>query len=561
MASIPTTAGVTDNKNLEHELEAKLSDIEARKTEDDAKAAAKKLGLAYVNLKAISISQSVLVLIDELNAKAGQMAVIAKTGEKLRIAVVNPSIPKTVEILAQLGKQGFSYELVLTSLASLLKVWEKYSLNKKRMAAEGGVALIKGFEISELQQQIKDIVNLKDKLAKMPVTQSINILVAGALAIDASDIHLEPENDIVRLRYRIDGILQDVVDLSKKDYPQILSRIKILSGLKINIHDTPQDGRFTLRQTDNEIEVRTSVLPGAYGENIVMRLLDPRKIKQKLEDLGMREDTLITIKTLLKKTTGAIITTGPTGSGKTTTLYAFINQINSPDIKIITIENPIEYHIQGISQTQVDPNSGYTFANGLRSIVRQDPDVILIGEIRDAETADIAMQAALTGHTVFATLHTNDSAGTVPRLIDFGIKPITIAPAVNAAMAQRLVRRLCKSCKKKMAILADDFKLLKTHLKDLPPDLKIAEIREDSEIYYPQKCKECNLTGYKDRIGVYEIMIVDSELEKLIISSPSITDIRNFALKKGMITMIQDGFLKVLDGITSVEEVMRVIGE
>lgn len=560
MSSLTPTNTVPP-RNLEQELDSKLLDIQVQKTEDDAKALAKKLGLSYVNLKSVPISTSALLVLDEPRAKAGQMAVISLSVKKLKIAVLDPENPTTKEILAQLEKEGYSYTLVITSPLSLDRVWELYNVEKKSHQKEMGVASIKESEISELQKEIQDLSHLKERLAKMSVTQAINVLIAGALATDASDIHLEAEKDQVRLRYRIDGMLQDIVDIAKKDYPQILSRIKILSGLKINITDIPQDGRFTIRQENYEIEVRTSVLPGAYGEAVVMRLLDPRKIRQNLEDLGMREDTLETVKNLLKKTTGSIITTGPTGSGKTTTLYAFINQINSPDIKIITIENPIEYHIKGISQTQVDPDAGYTFANGLRSIVRQDPDVILVGEIRDIETADIAMQAALTGHMVFSTLHTNDAAGAIPRLIEFGVKPVTIAPAVNAAMAQRLVRRLCQSCKKKSPATAEDLALFEKHLSSLPSTIKVQSWNKDLELYYPQKCKDCNFTGYKDRVGVYEVLLVDPEIEKLIISSPSITDIRALALKKGMVTMLQDGLIKVLEGMTSTEEVLRVIGE
>ncbi len=552
-----------DSKNLEQQLEAKLSDIEAQKVEDDTKEQAQRLGIPYINLHTAPIDPATVLILDELSARSGQMAVVSRVAKKLKIAVVDPENPKTKEMLSKLEFQGYTYVLSLASPLSLERAWERYKLEHKTVRKEMGIATIRTEEISQLQKEIKDLANLKDRLSKMSVTQAINILVAGALAIEASDIHLEAEKEVVRLRYRIDGLLQDIADLSKKDYPQLLSRIKILSGLKLNIHDTPQDGRFTLKQTESDIEVRTSVLPGAYGEDVVMRLLDPRRIKQRLEDLGMREDMLETIKKLLKKTTGSIITTGPTGSGKTTTLYAFITQINTPDIKIITIENPIEYHIEGISQTQVDPQSGYSFANGLRSIVRQDPDVILVGEIRDVETADIAMQAALTGHLVFTTLHTNDSAGAVPRLIEFGVKPITIAPAVNAAMAQRLVRRLCDFCKKKSTIFADELATLGKYLNSVPASsgVKIPAFDKNTEIFYPEKCKECNFTGYKDRIGVYEIIVMDPELEKLIITSPSITDIRELSVKKGMLTMIQDGLIKVLQGVTSIEEVLRVVGE
>ena len=357
------------------------------------------------------------------------------------------------------------------------------------------------------------------------------------------------------------GVQTCALPISPAGYPGLLSRIKLLAGLKINIHESPQDGRFTIRKKDKDIEVRVSVLPGAYGENIVMRILDPSTIKQKLEDLGMRDDVLAQIKKLLEKTTGAILTTGPTGSGKTTTLYAFVRHVNKPDVKVITIEDPIEYHMEGISQTQVDPKAGYTFSGGLRSIVRQDPDVILVGEIRDVETAEIAMQAALTGHLVFSTLHTNDAAGAIPRLIDLGVRPVTIAPALNVAMAQRLVRRLCQKCKKKQRAGSGDTALLKKYLATLPKNIKIPELGETLEIYSPQQCKECNDTGYQGRIGVYEIFEIDAEIEKLILKSPAISEVQELAVKKGMVTLLQDGLLKVLEGVTSIEEVMRVIGE
>lgn len=551
----------TDKQDLEKSLDEKISEIQVRQLEKGVEERAKELGLSYADLRTIPINPSVVMLLDEVSAKDAEIAIISQSGKNLKVAVINPENQKTKSVLDKLTKDGYSLRVFVVSSISINRAWERYRLKKNIKESELGVISLKEEEISSVQKEIKDISDLKDRLSKLSITQVMATLVAGALKIDASDIHLEPEEKDVRLRYRIDGMLQDVVALSQEGYSQLLSRIKLISGLKINIHDSPQDGRFTIHQEGVDIEVRVSVLPGGYGENIVMRLLDPRKIRQNLEDLGMREDTLELIKKLLQKTTGAIITTGPTGSGKTTTLYAFINHVNSADIKIITIEDPIEYHVKGVSQTQVEPEAGYTFASGLRSIVRQDPDVILVGEIRDKETAEIAMQASLTGHLVFSTLHTNDAAGAVPRLIDLGVKPVTIAPAINAAMAQRLVRRLCPKCKKKTTISADDFELLGKYLKNLPSNVKIKEVTKNIEIYYPQKCKECNFTGYKDRIGVYEIFSIDPELEKLIIASPSISAIRDLAIKKGMTTILQDGLIKVVNGVTSTEEILRVVGE
>lgn len=551
----------TKTTNLEKELEEKLSAIQIEKIEDEAKVIAQKSGLPYVNLKIFPIDTNAVLALDEKDARNGQLAILSKTGRNLKVAVLDPQNQQTQLILSKLKSQGYACGLVVTSPLSLEAAWLRYREKKEQPEEILGVVTIKGEELTDLERQIKNISDLKERLTSLPITKVLDILIAGALKIKASDVHFEPEEKKIRLRYRLDGVLNDVIDFSPEGYPNLLSRIKLLSGLKINIHESPQDGRFTIRREELDIEVRVSILPGNYGENIVMRILDPSTIKQKLEDLGMRDDILKQVKKLLGKTTGAILTTGPTGSGKTTTLYAFIKHVNKPDVKIITIEDPIEYHIEGISQTQVEPKAGYTFAGGLRSIVRQDPDVILVGEIRDVETAEIAMQASLTGHLVFSTLHTNNASGAIPRLIDLGVRPVTIAPALNAAMAQRLVRRLCPKCKKKTGIKKEDLEILKKYLSALSKNLKTQELNESLEIYYPQQCPECNNTGYKGRAGIYELFEIDAEMEKLILKSPAISDIQNLAEKKGMITLLQDGLLKVMEGITSVEEVMRVIGE
>ena len=409
----------------------------------------------------------------------------------------------------------------------------------------------------KFEKGLENLSDLKNRILKTATTETLELLSGGAISSGASDIHFEPEEKSIRLRFRIDGVLEDIMNLNKNDYPAILNRIKLMAGLKINIHDSPQDGRFTIKKEKGDIEARTSVLPGAYGESAVMRLLNPQTLKKNLEELGMREELLAEIKKQLKKTTGSILTTGPTGSGKTTTLYAFVNFVNKPGIKIVTIEDPIEYRIEGISQTQVEPDKGYSFANGLRSIVRQDPDVILVGEIRDSETTEIVMHAALTGHLVFSTLHTNDAAGTIPRLIDLGTKPQVIAPAINLAMAQRLVRKLCPECKKKTKASAEEAKKVKEVLGKTGQPGKSDEI----EIFKKGGCEKCNFTGYKGRIGVFEGFTVDEELERLILKSPAISEIRDFLRKKGMMTMLQDSYLKILDGITDFEEVERVIGE
>lgn len=551
---------ITSQPKLERELEERISSIKAQEVEEKARDRAKKLSLPYLNLKTFPIDSAAVFLVSEAEAHAGQLAIVAKTGQIIRVALLDPAGVETQKILENLKKDGYTLELAIVSPAGLAIAWRRYQL-KRETQTELGVVEIKEQELAKLQEQIKDVADLKERLTQMPITQVLNILIAGALKTKASDIHLESEEKDIRLRYRLDGVLYDIISFSPAGYGQLLSRIKLMSGLKINIHDAPQDGRFTIRQERADIEVRVSVLPGGYGENIVMRILDPATIRQELGDLGMRAETLAAIQKLLQKTTGAILTTGPTGSGKTTTLYAFLKHINSPDLKIITIEDPIEYRIVGISQTQVDEEAGYTFGGGLRSIVRQDPDIILVGEIRDVETAEIAMQAALTGHLVFSTLHTNNAAGAIPRLINFGVKPVTIAPAINAVMAQRLVRRLCPACRKKERIKKADYDLMARAFVKLTGTVKAPEISQNTEIYYPGQCQECNSAGYRGRVGVYELFEINPEMEKLILQSPAISEVQEFAVSQGMVTLLQDGLLKALAGLTSVEEVTRVIGE
>jgi len=415
--------------------------------------------------------------------------------------------------------------------------------------------------IAETQKKVKHIPAFKEIIKSSldkNTTDLLGIVLIGAINLKASDIHIEPEEEKVQFRIRIDGILQDVLKIETKKYKALLSRIKLLSKLKLNVSDRPQDGRFSIIIGKDEIEIRTSVLPAEHGESIVLRILDPKSLIS-LETLGLRKDLLEIFHKEIQKPNGMVIVTGPTGSGKTTTLYAFLKEINKPEIKIITLEDPIEYHLEGISQTQVDAKKGYDFASGLRSMMRQDPDAILVGEIRDLETAKTALQAALTGHLVFTTLHTNDSAGTIARLQALGEKPINIAPAVNMAIAQRLIRRVCKKCVKFGKPSSEELNVIKKALKGVPEELypkldnvKIAKI---------QGCKDCNKTGYIGRISVFEALRVDDEIEKLILTSPSIIVLRDLAIKKGMILMRQDGFIKVLEGITTIEEVERVTEE
>lgn len=384
------------------------------------------------------------------------------------------------------------------------------------------------------------------------ITYLIKILMMGTVLLKGSDIHTEPTQEKTVIRARIDGMLTNIAEIENDKYKKILSRIKLLSRLKLNIEKKPQDGRFSIKFDENEIEIRVSALPSEYGEAIVMRVLNPKNLIS-LEELGLRSDLEKLFNEEIEKPNGMIIVTGPTGSGKTTTLYAFLKKISKPENKVITIEDPIEYHLEGITQTQVDEKKGYSFASGLRSIVRQDPDTILVGEIRDEETAKIAIQASLTGHLVLSTLHTNDAIGSIARLQALGENITNIAPAVNIIIAQRLIRKICKKCMKLKNATEDELNLIK---KELP----FLDIQDGIKLPKAEGCDFCNNTGYKGRVGIFEALVLDHEIKNFILSSTSHVGLKEKAIEKGMTSIRQDGFIKVLKRETTLEEIKRVAG-
>ncbi len=412
------------------------------------------------------------------------------------------------------------------------------------------------------ERELNNIPSINEKIKESlekDVSKILEIIMAGGFFADSSDIHIEPEEDSTKMRMRLDGILHDVITLERSVARRLTSRIKLISKVKLNVEDRPQDGRFTvsvpLRDNPLAIEIRMSSLPSEYGETVVLRILDPRKLIV-LEDLGLRKDLFHTFKQEIEKPNGMVIVTGPTGSGKTTTLYAFLKTINKPGVKIITIEDPVEYHLEGISQTEVNPERGYDFANGLRAIVRQDPDVILVGEIRDLETTRIGMQAALTGHLVFSTLHTNDAPGAIARLTSLGEQIASISPAINMIIAQRLVRTVCPTCTK---IEQPDSSLIEEIKKEMETvQENIFSIPSSINIPRIVGCKDCSFTGYKGRVGIFEAFLLDEDMEGFLSSSPSTMEVRKKAIERGMVTMRQDGIIKLLEGKTTLEEINRV---
>jgi general secretion pathway protein E len=402
-----------------------------------------------------------------------------------------------------------------------------------------------------LFSEIEETGDLLDDTSDSPVIRLVNLMFSQAVRDKASDIHIEPYRNYLKIRQRLDGILYDMLSPPKHVQSALISRIKVMADLNIAEKRLPQDGRIELKVGNKEVDIRVSTLPTAFGERVVLRLLDKSSVLLSLTDLGMPDDRFAPFQEQIKAANGIVLVTGPTGSGKTTTLYAALTSINKTDINIITVEDPIEYRINGIGQVQVNPKIDLTFASGLRSIVRQDPDVILVGEIRDSETAQIAIQSALTGHLVFSTLHTNDSASAITRLIDMGIEPFLIASSINAILAQRLVRIICPHCKE--SYIPDPDAIKKLGLSD--------EEMKGKVVYRGKGCGKCHYTGFKGRCGIFELLLMNQHMKHLVLTTANSNDIKEQGIKNGMITLRRDGADKVLNGITTIEEVFRVSQE
>lgn len=544
------------------ELEKKLEAIAAKTAEESARKRADQAQLPFSTLTGVPIDSEALALIPEDVAREAGFIVLHREGMVLICATTDPTSPRVAALKESLEKQGHTLRMLVTTQHAIDQAMERYRDIVSAQSFTAGSVAVEKETLEKALEQISSLADVAGALHGKATTQAVELVLAAGLALHASDVHMEPQAKSVRLRFRIDGYLHDATTLGSSDYQKVVDRVKVLSRLKLNVHTTPQDGRFTIIQGDTPIEVRVSLLPSEYGETLVLRLLDPRTISGDIDTLGMRPDLLETLTKALERPNGCILTTGPTGSGKTTTLYASIRKLNTPDTKIITIEDPIEYHLSGVSQTQVDAPRGYTFASGLRSIVRQDPDIILVGEVRDNETADIAMNAALTGHLVLASLHTNDAAGTIPRLLELGVSPGIIGSALSLAIGQRLVRVLCPACRVVEKATPDELSFLQEHLEAVRERFALPPLDDSLLIAKPPEkstCQECGGIGYRGRTGAYEIIPMSSALEQKIAQAPTVSDVRELARTEGMVSMTQDGCLKVLNQTTSIAEVRRVL--
>lgn len=546
----------------EKKQEERLHDLRLREEEELAEVLSKKYGVYYVDLTSKSIDTDALRLVPEADARKAEIAPFRRANKKIMVAMRAPENPQSLEAVAAIERLGYTTEKYMVSLSSLQHAWDRYKDISYATETEAGVLTLSNETISQMLEKIKTINDVKVEITTFAaskdthrVSRILEVIMAGALSLGTSDIHLEPQDDGVRMRYRLDGVLIEVAMFDTVTYALISARIKLLSGLKLNIKNAAQDGRFSIVVNEKEIEIRSSILPGSVAETIVMRVLDPNTIAVPMEKLGFDNYLMDIFNKEIAKPNGMILNTGPTGSGKTTTLYAFLRKVHDPGIKIITIEDPIEYHLAGIVQTQVSRD--YTFAEGLRSTLRQDPDVIMVGEIRDAEVAATAIQASLTGHLVFSTLHTNDAAGTFPRLIDMNVSADILGAAVTCAMAQRLVRKLCTNCREAKPIEGDDKIIMDKLLKNIPHAEDLPQNRDT--MWIAKGCDKCRGLGYKGRIAVVEVILMDKEIEECVRHTSSDRDIWIAAKHQKIRRMAQDGAVKVLLGTTSLDELGRVV--
>lgn len=501
-------------------------------------------GYPTVDLSQVSLEKEVLELIPEAVARRNQAIPLFKTKDSLALAMVDPLNFEALDSLR--AASGLTIEPFIAAPTDVGRALDQYYGGRQSMAELFESKLEKpGFAP---QEEIR-IKGFEDQKETSPVTLIVNRLLLQAIRENSSDVHIEPWGERLRVRYRIDGILHDVPAPNLEVYEAIVSRVKILGGMNIAEKRIPQDGRVDIVVDGREVGLRLSTYPTYFGEKVVIRILDKGKAVTELISLGFRGESLRRFEKLIREPHGVLLVTGPTGSGKTTTLYAVLNKLKGVDKNILTIEDPIEYQMDLICQSQVNPKAGMTFATGLRAILRQDPDVIMVGEIRDTETAEIAIHSALTGHLVLSTLHTNDSSGAVARLIDMGVEPFLIASSLVGILAQRLVRLVCQECKE--VILPDD---------ELLGRIGIPEKKGDVVFYRGQGCGACKGTGYKGRTGIYEVLIVDKEMRELIARGTSSMGVREHAVRSGMVLLREDGLSKALEGITSVEEVLRVTG-
>ncbi|MBI2410958.1 MAG: type II/IV secretion system protein [Candidatus Kerfeldbacteria bacterium] len=543
----------------------KMEEIRLSEEETETQTRAAAYTLPYIDLEGFPIGPEILSLISEDQARAHQVLPFFRLDNEMRLGVVNPDDPGVHDIVAQLQHAHDRAHIVLYLISphSFMQAVKLYKNVAKVITREYGVKITPD-QLQKYQTELSSFSMLEQKIVQSNMTDAFAMIISMALNADSSDVHIEAEEGSSVIRFRIDGVLVEVAHIPTAILTRLVNRIKAIAELKMNVTEIPQDGRISIKMgKGGDLDIRVSTLPSAFGESIVFRLLKSSSVGLTFEQLGMRPPTYARLKAEMEKPNGMIITTGPTGSGKTTTLYAILNTLNDAGTKIITLENPVEYKLKGIVQSQIDHSKNYTFALGLRAILRQDPDIVMVGEIRDLETAQTAVDAALTGHLLLSTIHTNDAAGAVPRFLGMGVQGIFLAPALNAVIGQRLVRRVCSQCKQEYTPSAEERQKMKEWIERIPENS--GEVRPDIstvKFYKGAGCGVCAKTGYKGRVGIYEVFTMLPEIEQQILSGAvSEYQMKEILHRAGMVTMGQDGMLKVIDGLTTLDEVFRVAKE
>lgn len=544
--------------NKDEQSQTLLKKMREVSIEEEASTLAGKHRLPYVDLHIFPIDTEDVLVIPEKIALQWNIVLFSKKNLLVHFGILDPTNQEAREYIQKRAQEnGWQVKLYVVSLSSLKQAWKHYSQRTFIDTLDLVRVSLTDSDLEKFEQDFGELIALKENHS-LNTSRAMEIILSGAKKLNASDIHIEPEDTAVRLRYRIDGVLQEIGKLPLELYRLLLSRIKMIGMMRLNVRKEAQDGHFFVDIENKRVDIRVSSIPGKYGENINMRLLSSDNVIVDVTTLGLTGLAYEEVLKQIAKPTGLILNTGPTGSGKTTTLYTLLHHINRPDMKIITVEDPIEYTIPGIVQTEVSKNKDYTFATALRAIVRQDPDVILVGEIRDNETADITVNAALTGHLVFSTLHSNNAVASIPRLVELGVKPSLITASVNILIGQRLVRVLCQACKESYVPAQETVDAIFKLITIISPKAKIALPKKIEQLYRPVGCPHCHFTGYRGRIGIFEVFSMTPEITSIINSFGTEEEILRTALENGMVTMTQDGILKTLAGITTLDEVYRV---
>ncbi|OGC55665.1 hypothetical protein A2797_00960 [candidate division WWE3 bacterium RIFCSPHIGHO2_01_FULL_48_15] len=527
-----------------------------------AQTKAEVLAVPFTDLAGVDVPAEILNLVPQTLASRYVLIPFSKTNKTLRVAMMDPLDLQIVSFLER--RTGLKIEPYLATSDDIVKSIEveyQKTLGEEVTAALEEAGVGKPIKIEEARDLVRD----PEMIRKSPVAEIVSTILGYAARNRASDVHIEPTEGKTRVRFRIDGVLQELLDLPKEIHSSIISRIKILSDLNIAEKRVPQDGRFRIEVSGREIDLRISTMPTAFGEKVAIRLLEEEVDIPQLSELGMRGVSLKRMEEAIRRPNGIVLLTGPTGSGKTVTLASILSKINTPRLNIVTLEDPVEVRVPGINQTQINPAAGLTFATGLRSFLRQDPNIIMVGEIRDSETAELAVHAALTGHLVFSTLHTNSASGALPRLIDMKIEPFLLISTISAVGAQRLIRKVCPECKVPYEVpaeLADRIKkVLGTLYAKSPKNEKNGKLMLFKGGSKGEACKTCSGSGYSGRTALYEVLVMSDTIGRLVLEHRPTSDIEDQAIKEGMITLVQDGFMKAMEGLTSVEEVLRVATE